>query len=89
MGQINSEISEQVIQALADLLQRREDEILPESYLAQDLEVDSFTAIELLFALEDQYHIEIPDEEVENFKQVKDIIKYIEVRLQQGKSEAL
>ncbi len=59
----------------------REDEvesITLETSLAEDLEADSLDAVEVVMALEDEFGIEIPDEEAQNFKTVSDICKYIE-----------
>ncbi|MFI3209658.1 MAG: acyl carrier protein [Peptostreptococcaceae bacterium] len=59
----------------------REDEIESitlETSLAEDLEADSLDAVEVVMALEDEFGIEIPDEEAQNFKTVSDICKYIE-----------
>ncbi|MDU7941956.1 MAG: acyl carrier protein, partial [Citrobacter freundii] len=41
--------------------------------LTEDLEADSLDAVEVIMALEDEYGIEIPDEEAENFKCIGDI----------------
>lgn len=76
-----NEIEEKVIQVLVKMLHKNEGDIRPESTLVDDLEMDSFTAVELLFELEDQYGLEIPDEEVGNFKTVSDIVDYIQARL--------
>ena len=46
--------------------------------LTEDLEADSLDAVEVIMALEDEFGIEIPDEEAENFKTIGDICKYIE-----------
>ena len=78
-----NEISKTVIQVLAKTLLKKEEDVRPEHALVEDLEMDSFYAVELLFELEDRYGIEIPDEEAENFKKVQDIIEYIENRLEQ------
>lgn len=53
-------------------------DITLETSLVEDLEADSLDAVEVIMALEDEFGIEIPDEEAENFKTVKDICKYIE-----------
>ena len=53
-------------------------DITLETSLAEDLEADSLDAVEVIMALEDEFGIEIPDEEAENFKAVKDIVKFIE-----------
>ncbi|MFR2553405.1 MAG: acyl carrier protein [Clostridioides difficile] len=54
------------------------DEITMEASLMDDLEADSLDAVEIIMALEDEFGIEIPDEEAENFKSIGDICKYIE-----------
>jgi len=75
------EITDKVIQVLAEMLHRKPETIRMDSTLMDDLEMDSFTAIEMLFQLEDQYEIEIPDEQVQAFKTVLDIVDYLEIRL--------
>ena len=54
------------------------DTITLETSLTEDLEADSLDAVEVIMALEDEFGIEIPDEEAENFKTVGDICKFIE-----------
>lgn len=46
--------------------------------LMGDLEADSLDAVEVIMALEDEFGIEIPDEEAENFKSIGDICAFIE-----------
>ena len=46
--------------------------------LIDDLEADSLDAVEVIMALEDEFGIEIPDEEAEHFKTIGDIYKFIE-----------
>ncbi|CEP79342.1 acyl carrier protein [Paraclostridium sordellii] len=46
--------------------------------LTEDLEADSLDAVEVIMAIEDEYGIEIPDEEAENFKCIGDICNFIE-----------
>ena len=52
--------------------------ITMETSLVEDLEADSLDAVEVIMALEDEFGIEIPDEEAENFKTIADICKFIE-----------
>ncbi|WP_027702531.1 acyl carrier protein [Metaclostridioides mangenotii] len=54
------------------------EEITTTSSLVDDLEADSLDAVEIVMALEDEFDIEIPDEEAEQFKNIGDICKYIE-----------
>jgi acyl carrier protein len=43
-----------------------------------DLEADSLDAVEIIMALEDEFGVEIPDEEAENFKNIGDIYRFIQ-----------
>ena len=54
------------------------DTITLETSLIEDLEADSLGAVEVIMALEDEFGIEIPDEEAENFKTIGDICKFID-----------
>ncbi|MBS7240215.1 MAG: acyl carrier protein [Acetatifactor sp.] len=53
-------------------------EITPDSKFKEDLEVDSLDLFELVMALEDEFGIEIPTEDLEKIATVGDIIEYIE-----------
>ncbi|KXZ40218.1 acyl carrier protein [Alkalithermobacter thermoalcaliphilus JW-YL-7 = DSM 7308] len=46
--------------------------------LMNDLEADSLDAVEIIMALEDEFDVEIPDEEAEKFKNIGDICDYIQ-----------
>lgn len=54
------------------------EEITPQTSLMKDLEADSLDAVEIIMAIEDEFGIEVPDEEAENFKNIGNIVKYIE-----------
>ena len=54
------------------------DTITLDTSLTEDLEADSLDAVEFIMALEDEFGIEIPDEEAEHFKTIGDICKFIE-----------
>ena len=54
------------------------DTITLDTSLTEDLEADSLDAVEVIMALEDEFGIEIPDEEAEHFKTIGDIFKFIE-----------
>ena len=54
-----------------------EDEIKPESSFIEDLGADSLDIVELVMAMEEEFEVEIPDEEAENIKTVGDAINYI------------
>ena len=54
------------------------DKVTGDSGIAEDLGADSLDVVELLMAIEDEFGVEIPDEEIENIKTVDDLVKYIE-----------
>jgi len=45
--------------------------------LMKDLEADSLDAVEIIMAIEDEFGVEIPDEEAEGFKNIGDIVEYV------------
>ncbi|NMA04483.1 MAG: acyl carrier protein [Clostridiales bacterium] len=53
-------------------------EITETTSLMDDLEADSLDAVEIVMSIEDEFGIEIPDEDAESFKNVGDIVNYIE-----------
>ncbi|HLL55417.1 MAG TPA: acyl carrier protein [Myxococcaceae bacterium] len=72
-----SEIEAKVKSIIADQLGVGEDEIKPESSFIEDLGADSLDIVELVMAMEEEFEVEIPDEEAENIKSVGDAINYI------------
>ncbi len=51
--------------------------LTPESNLLDDLGADSLDVVELVMALEEEFGIEVPDEDVENIRTVGDIVSYL------------
>ncbi|MCX4355230.1 MAG: acyl carrier protein [Oscillospiraceae bacterium] len=73
------DILEKVKDLIADQLDVVDkDSITEGSSITDDLGADSLDVVDLVMALEDEFGIEIPEDEVENIKTVGDIIKYIE-----------
>lgn len=54
------------------------DSITPSTSLVNDLDADSLDAVEIIMAIEDEFGVEIPDEEAEGFKNIQDIVEYVE-----------
>ncbi|WP_039763594.1 MULTISPECIES: acyl carrier protein [unclassified Caldicellulosiruptor] len=75
---MNSEIFEKVKKIIADKLDIEEDKITPESSFLDDLGADSLDIVELIMELEEEFNIEIPDEDAEKIRTVADAVKYIE-----------
>ena len=54
------------------------EDILMGTNLTKDLEADSLDAVEIIMAIEDEFDIEIPDEQAEQFQLVSNLVKYVE-----------
>ncbi len=65
---------EKVCKMLAEQLGIQADNIKPEQEVVKDLGADSLDVVELMMALEDEYGITLPENEVENVKTVQDIV---------------
>jgi acyl carrier protein len=75
---MDAQITEKVIEIVASQLEIEKAKIKPESSFTDDLKADSLAVVELVLALEEAFGIEIPDEDTETIKTVKDAITYIE-----------
>lgn len=73
-------VFEKLKQILSDQFDVEEDSITPDTNLSEDLGADSLDVVDLLMSIEDEFEIEIPDDQVENIKTVGSIVKYIEDR---------
>lgn len=71
-------VLEKVKALISEQLDVEEDNISLESSFQDDLEADSLDVVELIMAIEDEFDIEIPDEEAEKIATVKDAVDYIE-----------
>ena len=71
-------IFEKVRKIICDQFDLEDDDVTPETLLEDDLEADSLDLVDLVMSFEDEFQIEVPDEDVENIKTVGDIVKYIE-----------
>ena len=49
-----------------------------ETNIAKDLGADSLDVVELLMSIDDEFGVEIPDEEIENIKTIGDLVEYIQ-----------
>ncbi len=69
---------EKVRQIVADQLGVDLEEVTTEASFVDDLGADSLDTVELVMALEEEFGLEIPDEDAEKISTVQDAIKYIE-----------
>jgi len=81
-GQIKEEqrmaVQEKVKSIIAEQLGVKPEEVTPEASFVDDLGADSLDTVELVMALEEEFGVEIPDEDAEKIATVGDAIKYIE-----------
>ena len=71
-------VFDKIKEIIAEQLGVEEDVITVDTNLMKDLEADSLDAVEIIMAIEDEYDIEVPDEDAEKFQTVADIVKYVE-----------
>lgn len=71
-------VFEKVREILVDQLELDEDVVTMEANVVNDLGADSLDVVDIVMSLEEEFDIEIPDEEFEHVKTVGDIVKYIE-----------
>ncbi len=70
-------VPEKVKNIIAEQLGVKPEEVTPEAKFIDDLGADSLDTVELVMALEEEFGIEIPDEEAEKLVTVGDAVKYI------------
>lgn len=68
---------EKIQEIIADKLSINVDDISQDSSFVEDLNADSLDIVELVMALEDELELEIPDEDVEKFVTVGDVVNYV------------
>lgn len=73
-------IEAKVKSIIADQLGVSEDEIKMESSFIEDLGADSLDIVELVMAMEEEFGIEIPDEDAEKLKTVGDVSNYLQAK---------
>ena len=76
-------VTEKVKSIIAEQLGVKIEEVTPEASFIDDLGADSLDTVELIMALEEEFNVEIPDEDAEKMTKVGDAISYVE-----GKAKA-
>ena len=71
-------VADKVKSIIVEQLGVEADEVKPEASFTDDLGADSLDIVELVMAFEEEFGIEIPDEDAEKIGRVKDAIEYIE-----------
>jgi acyl carrier protein len=71
-------VEERVKKIIVEQLGVNADEVAPESVFVDDLGADSLDTVELVMAFEEEFDLEIPDDDAEKITTVGDAVKYIE-----------
>jgi acyl carrier protein len=72
------EILSKIQEITADRLGVDEGDVTPDASFREDLEADSLDLVELIMELEEQFGMEIPDEEVEKITTVEEAVDYVD-----------
>ena len=75
---MDTQIFEKIRDLLAEQLDIPADSITPDSDIIDDLEADSLTVLDMVMTLEDEFDLEIPDEDVEKLRTVGSVVSYVE-----------
>ena len=74
-------VFEKVKSIIIEQLDVEEDKVTMDAVIQDDLGADSLDIVDLVMAFEEEFDVEIPDDQVENVKTVGDIVKYIEDKI--------
>jgi acyl carrier protein len=75
-------MKDKVVEIISNQLGIDHGDVTPEASVVDDLGADSLDVVELVMALEEEFNLEIPDEEAEKIKSVNDIFSHMESALQ-------
>jgi acyl carrier protein len=71
------DLQEKIVGVIAEKLGVAADQCKPEAAFVEDLGADSLDQVELVMALEDEFELEIPDEDAEKLKTVQAVYDYV------------
>ena len=74
---MSEEVEQKVMSMIATQLGKSESDIKLDSHFIEDLEADSLDLVELIMSMEDEFDVEIADEDAEKILKVSDAINYI------------
>jgi len=78
-------IEQRVRKVILESLDVKEEEVTNQASFVEDLRADSLDTVELVMALEEEFDMEIPDEEAEKIKTVQDAIDHIDAHTEESK----
>ena len=71
-------VFERIREIICDQLDLEEDKVTMDSDIMEDFEADSVDVVDLVMSIEDEFGLEVPDDQIENFRTVGDVVRYIE-----------
>ncbi len=74
-------IQQKVVDLIVDQLGVDADSVTPEAHFIDDLGADSLDTVELVMAFEEEFDLEVPDEDAEKLETVSDVTNYLKERL--------
>ncbi|MDE3259299.1 MAG: acyl carrier protein [Gemmatimonadota bacterium] len=75
------DIQQKVVDLIVDQLGVDADSVTPEAHFIDDLGADSLDTVELVMAFEEEFDMEVPDEDAEKLETVSDVTDYLKQRL--------
>ena len=75
-------VFDKVKKIIVDQLDVEEDKVTEAASITEDLGADSLDVVDLVMSFEEEFDIEIPDDQVEKIKTVGDIVKFIEEKVE-------
>ena len=75
-------VFEKLRDMICDQLDLDPENVTEESLIIEDLGADSLDIVDLVMTIEEEFNVEVPDEEIENIRTVGDVVKYIESKQQ-------
>ncbi len=73
-----SEVLDKVVEIVCNQLSVNEEDVTPDASFVEDLGADSLDTVELVMAFEEEFGLEIPDDEAENITTIKSAVDWIE-----------
>lgn len=71
-------VFEKIRDIIVEQLNVEASDVTMETHLMKDLEADSLDAVEIIMGIEEEFGIEVPDEDAEKFQTVADLVNYVE-----------
>lgn len=82
-----TDVSDKIIQALAEYLKRDAASIKPTHHLREDLGLDSMAVIEMLYRIEEVFNLQIPDQDLVGLTTVGHVIGYVQGRVEPAQAK--